>query len=219
MYESSPGQLTGLDIEFARAITAISHCPITFTEIPFKRHLAELKRGKIDLATSTQYTRERAEYARYSIPYRTSRTSLIIRPGELDRFPFKTLDDLAQSNIILGITRGYFYGDKMKSIIENPQGSLNIEDVISVDLNLLKLSAKRIDAFLADPVVISNTAKAINMVNAFEIHPMPVYATTFHVIASKQAVSEETFALINEAIQQLEDNGELEALIARYMQE
>ncbi|OZG72162.1 hypothetical protein BTA51_17580 [Hahella sp. CCB-MM4] len=216
MYRDQEGKLTGLDIELIQQVSKEIDCQIEFIETPFKRHLIELKNGNIDLASSTQYTSEREEFAWYSIPYRTSKYSLIIRRGELDKFPFKTFEDFQNSDIHLGITRGYFYGERMARIIDKKSGNIVIEDVVAEAINLRKLLANRIDAFLADPVVIQSVAIEDNTPDSFEVHPLPIHATTFHYIASRLSVPENLMMQIDKALTTLNRDGWIGQLSEKY---
>ncbi|MCG8612403.1 MAG: transporter substrate-binding domain-containing protein [Pseudomonadales bacterium] len=217
MYLNREGQLTGLDIELARAIGVVMKCNLVFIEIPFKRHLLELKRGKIDVASSVQYTAERAEFARYSNAYRSSGMHLIIRAGERKRYPFKSLEDVARSTLVLGSTTGYFYGNEVNALLARTDTAITHEAVLSDEQNVRKLIANRIDAFLGDPVVAFRVAQRFGLSKQIEVHPLPVHSTTFYLIGSKLSVSEATMDSINMALEELEANGALRGILQQYM--
>ncbi|WP_281169096.1 substrate-binding periplasmic protein [Hahella ganghwensis] len=216
MYRDQEGMLTGLDIEVIQQVAREINCRVEFIETPFKRHLIELKKGNIDLASSTQYKDDRAEYARFTIPYRTSRYSLIVRRGELDKYPFETFDEFKNSGIRLGITRGYLYGDRMASVIAKSSGNLDIEDVVAESINLRKLMVNRIDAFLADPVVIQKVAEEDENTDSFAVHPLHIHSTTFHFISSRQSVPKDLADKINNALIKLDNDGWIEKLTLKY---
>lgn len=212
MYVGENGQLTGLDIELIQAVAKRMDCTLRFVEMPFKRHMLELENGRIDLATSVQFTAERERYALYSKPYRESQMRLAMLSGEVANYPLTQLEQLRDRSLRLGITRGYFYGPGVEALIADP-GQLTIEDAISDKVNLAKLEAGRIDGFFVDPIVLASLAPAAGRI---ELHPLAVHSSSFHFIASSESVSVQLMQAFDEALAQLQASGELQAIVGRY---
>ncbi|HWR79517.1 MAG TPA: transporter substrate-binding domain-containing protein [Pseudomonas sp.] len=212
MYRDAEGRLTGLDVELMQAVAQRMDCPLIFVELPFKRHMLELEKGRIDLATSVQFTEQRERYAFYSKPYRSSEMRLVMRAGEPGRYPLTKIEQLRAWPFRLGITRGYFYGPEVEALMANP-GQLKFEDVISDQVNLAKLEAGRTSGFFVDPIVLAGLAPALGSV---ELHPLLIQTTRFHFIASRQSVSAEFMYSFDLALAELQANGALQAIIDRY---
>lgn len=212
MYTTSEGQLTGLDIELIRAVAAKMDCTLAFVQLPFKRHMLELKAGRIDLATSVQWTAEREQFAYFSKPYRESHQRLLVRANQAARWPLSQLEDLRAWPFRLGITRGYFYGEQFDRLSAAP-GQVRIEDAISDDVNVTRLLAGRIDGLLADPLVVASLVPQAGVV---EQHPLLLSASVFHFIGSRRALEPELMQQLDAALLQLQASGELQAIVARY---
>ncbi|WP_431687545.1 substrate-binding periplasmic protein [Hahella sp. NBU794] len=218
MYKNEEGRLSGLDIELIQAVADRMGCQLEFSEIPFKRHLLQLRQGKIDLATSVQKTAAREEYAWFSQTYRTSASNLIIRREDADRYHFKSFKEMTQSRFRLGVTRGYFYGDDVNKYIEKEDGQLHVEDVVSDELNLMKLLARRVDGIFADPIVIYSLARDIGRKDEIAVHPLGLVSDTFYIMGSKASVSPKTMENLNQALQSLQQSGEFDAIVNRYLE-
>ena len=212
MYEAGDGQLTGLDVQLIRAVAARMGCTLKFVQLPFKRHLLELQAGRIDLATSVQWTAEREQFAYFSKPYREAQMRLLVRARQAGQWPLKQLADLRAWPFRLGIARGYFYGEPFARLSAEP-GQVQIEDAISDEVNLTRLLAGRIDGLLADPLVVASLAPAPGLI---EQHPLAVHASVFHFIGSRRALAPELMQQLDAALLQLQGSGELQAIVARY---
>ncbi|WLQ12927.1 transporter substrate-binding domain-containing protein [Hahella aquimaris] len=217
MYKNEEGRLSGLDIELIQAVADRMGCQLEFSETPFKRHLLQLRQGKIDLATSVQKTPEREEYAWFSQTYRTSASNLIIRREDADRYHFKSFKEMTQSRFRLGVTRGYFYGENVNEYIEKGGGKLHVEDVVSDELNLMKLLAKRVDGIFADPIVIYSLARDIGRKDDIAVHPLDLVTSTFYIMGSKASISPKTMDNLNQALKDMRQSGEFAAIVDRYL--
>ncbi|ABC27062.1 ABC-type amino acid transport/signal transduction systems, periplasmic component/domain [Hahella chejuensis KCTC 2396] len=217
MYKNEEGRLSGLDIELIQAVADRMGCQLEFSETPFKRHLLQLRQGKIDLATSVQKTADREEYAWFSQTYRSSASNLIIRREDAERYHFKSFKEMTQSQFRLGVTRGYFYGNDVNEYIEKDDGKLHVEDVVSDELNLMKLLAKRVDGIFADPIVIYSMAGDIGRKDEIAMHPLGLVSSTFYIMGSKASVSPKTMDNLNQALQDLQQSGEFDAIVNRYL--
>lgn len=212
MYMADNAQLTGLDVQLIKAVVARMGCTLTFVQLPFKRHLLELRAGRIDLATSVQWTAEREQFAYFSKPYRDAQVRLLLRAGQAEHWPLARLEDLRPQAFRLGVTRGYFYGEQFARLSAEP-GRVQIEDAISDEVNLKRLLAGRIDGLLADPLAVASLGPAAGQV---EQHPLVLHASVFHFIGSRRALSQELMQQLDAALLQLQASGELQAIVARY---
>lgn len=211
MHLDAQGRLTGLDVELAQALGEEMGCALHFVELPFKRHMVELEAGRIDLASSVQWTAERERFAYFSSAYRQAEVRLIVRQGESAALPLSSLQELARLPLRLGLTRGYFYGEAFAALQRDP-GALQLEDAISDRVNLDRLLAWRIDGLLADPLVIA----ALAAPGKVEVHPLPIHSSRFHFIASRRSVSEAQMHQLDRALQRLRERGELQRILSRY---
>ena len=78
-YHNKDQQLVGLDIDSFNAIMTEAKLSFTTAEIPWKTHLHFIHKGKMDLAMGASWSKEREEYAYFSLPYRTETVKLFVK--------------------------------------------------------------------------------------------------------------------------------------------
>jgi polar amino acid transport system substrate-binding protein len=105
-YHSKNRQLVGLDIDSFNAIMGEAKISFTTAEIPWKTHLHFLKTGKMDVAMGASWSKDREEFAYFSLPYRKDTVKLYVKKGNAKNIQLQTLSDLVGSKYI---QRRYFY--------------------------------------------------------------------------------------------------------------
>lgn len=185
----SNGIYTGLDLDIVQLVLSGTDHDIHFIKMPWRRAIASIEDGTIDMIAGASKTPERERYSLFSAPYRTETIALYVRKGETKRYTFSNVNELDIHRFNLGITRGYYYGEAINELMKKPEFSAQITQVTK-DTQLYKmLLNKRIDGFLGD--TINTAASLINerITDKVEIHPMPVHSTDIHVMFSKKRVS------------------------------
>ncbi len=215
-YLNEQQQLTGLDVEIFNLIAEKSHLDISYIELPWKRHLLYLKTGKIDIAMGSSKNRERQQYAHFTVPYRVEEIRLFVLKGKAKKMPLNYLADLIDSNYIIGVEGGYFYGDKYQYLSTQTNFQSHINEVIDINQNVKMLVKGYIDGFLADPVTMKAFIKTFNLHDKFEQHPLDIYHTDIHLMLSKKAVSKTQLETLNQVIADLKSSGKLKQIIQKY---
>lgn len=210
-------QLTGLDIELIRTILKNSQCDVTFKEMPWKRHLTEIEKGRVDLAAGASKTSEREVYANYSAPYRTESAVLYVRKGESNSLKYAELKDIINSSFRLGVARGYYYGENYAQLLKQPKFKAQIHDVTDGNLNYKKLLKKRIDGFLDDPFAATARLRREGLQDQIEIHPMKIYSDDIFVMFSKKSVEPGIIDAFNQSLEQLKANGVYQQVVDKYL--
>jgi polar amino acid transport system substrate-binding protein len=215
-YHNNKQELVGLDFDVFNAIIKESKLKVIFTELPWKRHLQYIKTGKMDMAMGSSHTTEREKTAYFSLPYRLEKVNLFVRKGTIDKISLNTLSDLSNSDYMIGVEGGYFYGEEYKKLITTKEFYTRINDVIDLEQNVELLLNGHIDGLLADPVTMKAFSEKYSLQGEFEMHPLKIYQDSIHIMLSRKSCSIETLNRINKAIVKLKTNGELHRIINRW---
>jgi len=215
-YHNNKQELVGLDFDVFNAIIKESKLKVIFTELPWKRHLQYIKTGKMDMAMGSSHTTEREKTAYFSLPYRLEKVNLFVRKGTIDKIILNTLSDLSNSDYMIGVEGGYFYGEEYKKLITTKEFYTHINDVIDLEQNVELLLNGHIDGLLADPVTMKAFSEKYSLQGEFEMHPLKIYQDSIHIMLSRKSCSIETLNRINKAIVKLKKNGELHRIINRW---
>lgn len=212
-YHNHKNKLTGVDIEAFKLISEKAGMTVSFVELPWQRHLLYIKSGTVDIAFGASYTKERAETAYFSIPYRKELVNLFVRKGTVNAIKLNQLSDLINSKYLIGTENGYFYGDEFEKLKTIPGFISRINSVIDIEQNVKMLMKGHIDGFLADPMSMKSFVKKYKFENEFEIHPLPIYQGDIFIMLSKKTTSHDDLLKINNAISSLQQSGELNKII------
>lgn len=115
-FRDQHGKLIGLDIEIFDQICQQANVQVNLTELPWKRHLLFVKSGKMDLAMGASKTDERMEYAWFTQAYRQETIKLFVKRERASQIKIKQLTDIINSDYLIGIEGGYFYGDEFAQL-------------------------------------------------------------------------------------------------------
>lgn len=215
-FQDKEGKLTGLDIDLITAIAENAGYSLSFAEIPWKRQLEYIKTGDINIVIGASKTIEREVHAYFSYPYRTESVNLYVRKDEANKFQINSLGDIVNFQFVLGVSRGYFYGDTYEELIQNPDFKLHIEEVTNDTFNYKKLLNHRIDGFLADPISFASTIEKENLLEKIEAHSLTIYSTDIFIMFSKKSVSPQIVDDFNKSISEIKKNGTYEKILNKY---
>lgn len=144
--DKKSGELTGFDVEFARALSARLGVKPEFVATEWAGILAGLQVGKYDVIISqvTMTPKRQAEFA-FSRPYTYSVAQLILRQDDATSYP--TLASLKGKRV--GVGQGSSYAETLNAI-----GGIEVKTYTSAPLNLQDLANGRIDAALNDRLLV-----------------------------------------------------------------
>lgn len=211
-YYNEKQQLVGLDIDSFNAIMAEAKLSFSAVEIPWNTHLNFIKSGKMDMAMGASWSKEREEYAYFSLPYRKETVKLFVKKGKAKHIYLKTLADLAGSQYIVGVESGYYYGKEYAELIKTKAFKNNISEVIDLEENVTLLMKGELDGFLVDPNTMQSFVKKYQFEGEFEVHPIEIYSADIFIMLSKKSSNTEILKKINAAINTLTNNGELKRI-------
>jgi len=210
------GRLVGLDIEMVQTIFKGMGCRLEYKEIPWKQLLPAVKRGQIALASGASKSAERMAYAYFSDAYRTESVVLFIRKGE--QKSLKHISDIIDSDLLIGILNGNYYGQEFENLMKNNQFSAHVQSVKHDEINIKKTLNKRIDGFLSDLYAGISAINKEGVFNRFDIHPVPICSSDIHVMFSKKKCLPHDVSRFNYELKKLEKKGSLTQIIHKYFQ-
>ena len=215
-YHNAQQQLTGLDLDIFNAVMSQANLPVTFTELPWKRHLQYIKTGEMDLAMGASHTPERESYAYFTLPYRKETVKLYVKKGQLEKIKLNSLADLVNSPYMIGVEGGYYYGKEFQELIKQPKFHAQLNEVIDIEENVQLLLKGHIDGFLVDPVTMKAFVNKYKMQGEFEQHSITIYSDDIYIMVSKKLKDKTLVAKINHAITDLKQSGKLDEIIANW---
>ena len=212
--------LTGLDIQMVRAIAARAGQSVAFEPVSFPVLFAEVEAGVRDLLPGTVLAPDRAVRGVFSRPYRQDTNILVVRRGEAARMPALDttafLKALAADRLFrLGVRAGFSYVDpRLDAFIADPANSATVVEGPSDEENLRRLLAGEVDGFLAERLSVALLISRKRVGNQVEEGALRILVP-LHLMFSK-SVPARTVAAFDRAISELEADGTLERIGARF---
>jgi ABC-type amino acid transport substrate-binding protein len=185
----STGHVTGVIAETTiLALNAIG-CRVTARKVPFARMYQWVHEGKLDVATSVLATPDRTGKAWYSAPIVTEYTLVMIPKGK--GFAMESASDLAGRTI--GGQIGFRY-PQLDGI------ELKLVRTRHYEVNIRKLTARRIDGVLIGSITGPYLAKKMGMDGRVEFLPRALGIVGLGSALSHKFFSKAQFARFNMAL-------------------
>lgn len=212
-YHNKNRELVGLDFDIFNAVVNHAGLSVTYTELPWKRHVHYIKTGQMDVAMGSSFTSKREEFAFFSLPYRKEQVNLFVRNQDLKEIKLSSLSEIIGSRFMIGIESGYYYGEEFQSLIQNPKFQDHISEVIDLEENIKLLINGHLDGILVDPVTMAAFVKKYRLEGQFSKHSLPIYQADIHLMFSKKTFTPQLVERINKSIIALKTEGEIEKII------
>lgn len=213
--------LTGMDIELMNILAKNVGVELIHEKISWAQNQQELNKGKRDIALGATYTKERAKYAYFSVPYRFEENSLFVLDGNIKNLDFTSISEfLAQvrlQNFNLGVTRGAIYADPQIDLFIRDRMNQDIIHQHSDDLeSLQELISGNIDGFIADRVV--GAAAILHLDAVYKVKEIPLnIKTPVHFMFNKKTVPIDLVDKFNQTIKQLFNNDIYKSVVKTYL--
>lgn len=214
-YREKNGQLTGFDVELAKAIFKGSGIQVDFQSIDWDMKETELNNQTIDLIWSGySKTEERAKRVAFSQPYLTNHQMIV----SMKQNPVNRLADLKGQN--LGVqtgSSGMAQLDRQLAVLK--QKIANQTPILYDTYNnaFIDLQAKRIKGILIDQVYADFEIKARTNGADFQAIESPFAAEKFAV--GMRPEDQKLRRFINRRYQVLKQNGQLAKIQAKWFKE
>lgn len=212
-FSNEEGDVIGTDADILREALESVGCKLEFKERPWQRTLRGVKDGDLDIAIGAKYLDERAEFAYYSVPYKSIQHWLYTRAGEyMDVDSIESL--LKGGKTKLGVMRGWGYPPGIASVLKDTTYS---DSIIAVDLfeQLPKmLDRGRLDGIIATPESLKIEVAQKTFTHQFVSKAR--YEEQLHFLFSKKSVSPEIVVDFNAALLKLTHSGQQRQIFIKY---
>ncbi|HLA31190.1 MAG TPA: transporter substrate-binding domain-containing protein [Pseudomonas sp.] len=214
-YQDEDGTWRGMSIEFAETLLGEAGCKPLYLTTPWERSFELLKSGGLDLMLNLSITPEREQFLHFIGPQRDESIMLVVR-READ-YRIDSLDDLKKLPRGIGFESGSFYGDAFTAKFNSdPAFAAKFEAVPHAELNIHKLRHNRISAFLGDAYSVAYRIREDELYKDAKLLPYPVNQDWVYFGFSKQSVSPELLARLQNAFDRAWADGKFEAILQRY---
>ena len=208
----------GLDIELVQAVAVKMNCEITPQQGTWVELIAGLKAGEVDMLLGASKTVAREEYAFFSEPYRQEQFVLFVRATEVAGLPQNTMTEFLSAGKKLGIVSEYFYGDELAKLYSDDKLKANFVEAPLSELNLARLVDEEIDGMLEDRFVAASMLRRKGLDKTISPHSISLGDNEVYVMFSKTSVTDSKVNAFNAAMAAIRQNGEYDAILARYQQ-
>lgn len=164
--ELEDGQFHGLEYDLLKATADAAGCSLHMMQVPWVRALRMLSDGSLDLLYGAGYSKERDDFAQYSLPYRQEQFVLITMDEAYNQASSVSLYDWIQSVSALGgqrklgLFRGNFYGKRMERILDDNTGRIGLVYLRSNEQMIEMLARNRLDGFIIEDGVAQMLAQS-----------------------------------------------------------
>ncbi len=204
-YHDENGMLVGFDVEVAQAIAAKLGVTATFAETEWDGIFAGLDSGRYDIAANgVEVTEERARKYDFSTPYGYIRTALIVRGDNTD---IQSFEDLKGKHTANSIASTYM-------TLAESYGATAV-GVDTLDQTIQMVLSGRADATLNAEVSFYDYMNAHPDAN-LKVVALTDEASQVAIPVRKEARSAALLAAINQAISELDEEGELSRISEKY---
>jgi len=212
-FHNKENKLTGIDIEIFNLIAKEAQMSISYVELPWQRHLLYIQSGMIDIAFGASLTKERQKTSYFSIPYRKESVNLFVKKGFSQSMKLNKLSDLINSEYLIGVENGYYYGEEFQRLQSTPEFLSRIHGVLDIEQNVKMLMKGHIDGFLSDPITMQAFIKKYKYQDQLEKHSLPIYQSDIYIMLSKKSMTKDDLDKLNKAILVIKQNGQLTEII------
>lgn len=211
-FTSTQGLVIGSDADILKEATLQSGCKLTFVEMPWTRTLLGVERGTVDVAIGAKFTKERAKFAHYSIPYKVIQHWLYTIADRHDEI--SSLSDLFLGGKKLGVVRGWGYPPEIAKQINDEKNKQNVVDVNTFEQLPRMLEHGRIEGMIATPETLKEHVEGLKSTKQFVVRAR--YQELLHFLFSKKSVPEGVVQSVNNELERLSRRGRLETIIESY---
>lgn len=197
------GQVEGLDVRFIQSVFKLLDCKLKLVQLPWKRSLYEVQKGRVDFMGMASLTAERQQFARYSTPYRLEQIRIGIRKGERSRWKIAVLEDLIELNMRLNVQLGAWYGAAYAKAMKLEGFQALVREDTNNRKQMFRLLNNRADGVLNDVLYFDYFAAQHGKAQQIEFLPFIVHDNPVHFIFSKTSISQADFENLNDAIKKL----------------
>ena len=213
------GTMTGIDISLIRAILEQAGCKYAFRQMPWKRVVAEIQAGTLDLALGASLTPEREQFAYFTKPYRREYMVLFMRQRDIPQRPLARLADVTSHlTLRFAALRGSWYGEEFDHLQKNDdtfQRQLHLNNDYILLFKWLAIG--RMDVVVNDLYNGLSLIRQLEKEDVIGVHPLIVNDNFVHFMLSRKTMTQSDVEVINSANSHLRDKGLHKEIFSRHI--
>lgn len=203
--EVQDATVTGTDIELIRKILAAVGTELKLLPLPESRALKQLEHGQIDLLYAASYTKERAQYAWFSAPYRQETNQLIVHQQLLQKYPELHSKQgffiLASKRFAGTYNPKGFYGDEFEVLKQRPGVIQRSVAIFDPEQRLELVLSQRADYSIVDQHWLEQHNQQQGLETMLAVLPFVLHQADIHLMLSKKNVSAACVEALNIELQ------------------
>ena len=199
------GEPDGFTVELWKAVANEMGLAYKFRVAPFKEILGDFRAGKIDLLINLAYSRERGEFANFSVPHVVSNGTVFARSGSLR---FEREDELKAKSIIV-LSADLLHDHAVAA------GYRTLVPVTSIAAGMRLLDEGKHDAMLVSRLAGLQTLKQMNL-KSIEPVGAPIRDAVQRFGFAVRAGESDLLAQINEGLAVVRMNGSYQRLYEKW---
>lgn len=149
MVESN--RVSGINGDVLRAVAERMGCALRWRYRPWRRLLAELRKGELDVTGAAHRTEERQRYARFSESYMPYKAVLFV--DSRNATEYATLHDFLEAGNHLAVVSKYTYGEDTDTLLDEPAYRGQVFEMYAADESVRALAHDRVDGLIGNPYV------------------------------------------------------------------
>jgi polar amino acid transport system substrate-binding protein len=206
--------LSGINGDILSAVAQRMGCRVTWHQRPWKRVLAELRRGELDVTGAAHRTATRAQYAHFSESYLPYKAVLFVDSEDSSRY--SRLRRFLETRQSLGVVRGHTYGERADALLGREKYAEQIYRMYAAAENVRALAKDRVGGILGNPHVLNYLAHAHGVGDDLRQTEAVVQAEPIHFMFSKRAVAEPVVQRFDKALKALRAEGRIREIVRRH---
>jgi polar amino acid transport system substrate-binding protein len=184
--------VTGTDIELVRSLTDQLGIRLRLQQMSEQRALQQLQQGELDLLFAASYTKDRADYAYFSVPYREENITAVLDKHLLAQFPDLNSKagfyQLAAKRWSGAVNTAGYYGEEFEHFKQN-EGQNRLFHVTEELRRLQMVAQGRAQYSIVDPKVARYHISQHKELSELQLLPFVLHRSDIHLMYSKKTVS------------------------------
>lgn len=204
-YFLDSGGAAGIQIELLEEIAKNAECQLNYIYSKPTDSIAQIKTGKIDMIISATKTKNRDEFAYFSVPYRNEMLVLYSTAKYAESCNKKSLVEMIGSGFRLGLQTGSVYGELAIEIQSNAELNKKIKYFKHIIPSQEFMQENNLDGVFGDPFSISFQAKLNDNFKHLHWCRKTMSTSPVSLMFSKKTVSKATVDKFNKAIETVKE--------------
>ncbi|EGM76465.1 periplasmic component of amino acid ABC-type transporter/signal transduction system [Rheinheimera sp. A13L] len=185
--------VTGSDIELVRSLIHTLGSSLQLVRMSEQRALQQIQQGELDLVFAASYTKERAGYAYFSLPYREENITAVLSNNLIAQHPeLQNSTDfyqLAAKRWSGAVNTAGYYGDEFEHFKQN-EGQSRLFHVAEEFRRLQMVAQGRAQYSIVDRNVAHYHIRQHKKLSQLRLLPFLLHNSSIHLMLSKKTVPE-----------------------------